>query len=157
MEYYSPQPSEPEKKDRALWNILFAGCGCLILIGVISVFFFGKFFTSMRGPSRVVHSQLRAINNGDFAQAYTLFSKQFKKDITQQRFRQDMEPFVSLLPYKEENLSRTSVENNKAIVEGTLTGRDGAIIPVTYQLIQEGGNWKIQSYQWTLPGNRQSI
>ena len=157
MEYYSPQPPEPEKKDRTLLNILFAGCGCLVLIGIISIFFFGRFFNNMRGPARAVNTQLKAINNGNYALAYTQFSRKFRTETSQQQFRQDLEPFATLLPYKDSNLSRISVDNGKAVVEGTLTARDGAIVPVNYQLIEEDGKWRIQSYQWTPPGNRQAI
>jgi len=156
MEYYAPQP-DPEKKDRTLLRMVMAGCGCLVLIGILAAFFFGKFFSSMRGPTRTVRAHVTAINKGDYAIAYKLFAKQYREKNSMQQFRDDLEAFSSLLPFRESNLNRVNVENEKASVEGTLTARDGAIVAVSYELVLEKGQWRITSYQWASPGDRQSI
>jgi len=153
MEYYQPQPLPP-KKDNTWIKVIVAGVGCLSLLIGISAFLVSKFYFSMRAPTRAIEEHIRAINTGNFELAYTQFSESFKRETSYRQFRQQMEEFSSLLPSQDSSFRDVHIVNDKASVEGTLTGRDGAIFPVQYELIKEKGVWKISMYQWTSPGDR---
>ena len=102
----------------------------------------------------MLEDHIRAINQGNYELAYTHFTENLKEDVSLQEFREQLEEFSSLLPSRSASFSHVKIMNSKASVEGTLSGRDGAIFPVQYELIKEQGVWKISNYQWTAPGER---
>jgi|GEM_PF-2651231 len=156
MEYYQSQPRPPEK-DNTWIKVVISGIGCFSLIIGISAFLISKFYFSVRAPTRILEEHIRAMNEGNFELAYTHFSESFKRETSYRGFRQQMEEFSSLLPCQDSSFREVKIVNDKASVEGTLTGRDGAIFPVQYELIRENGVWKISRYQWTSPGERITI
>ena len=151
MEYYQPTP---EKKDHTLLKALAAGLGCLLLIAGIGGLLVYRFYFHMRGPTRMLEDHLQAINQGNYELAYTHFTEDLTEEISLQDFREQLEEFSSLLPSRDSSFSDVKVVNNKATVDGTLTGRDGAIFPVQYELMKQQGVWKISNFQWTSPGER---
>jgi uncharacterized protein DUF4864 len=153
MEYYQPQPLPP-KKDSTWLKVIVAGIGCFALLIGIGAFVASKFYFSMRAPTRTIQEHLSAINEGNFELAYTKFSESYKRENSFQKFRDDMEEFSSLLPAEKSSFGNISIVNDHASVEGTLTGRDGAIFPVQYELMKENGVWRITKFHWTSPGER---
>lgn len=152
-----PQAVQGQGKDNVLLKLVLGGCGCLMVIAVICVLLFGRIFGFTHGPTRVVEFQLKAINSENYSLAYGEFSRDFQARTSLEEFRNDIRAYMTLLPYKSYSLNRMTVNNDKARVEGTIIGRDGAIIPVRYDLIRERGKWKITNYEWTSPGERQSV
>ena len=150
MDDYQP----PAKKDNSLLKIVGIGAGCLLLVAGVGAFFISRFYFYLRGPTKMLNDHIQAINAGNYEVAYRHFSQDFKEDISYRSFRSDLEEFSSLLPSVDSSFSNVRIVNDKATVEGTLTGRDGAIFPVAYELIKEKGIWKISMYQWTSPGER---
>jgi hypothetical protein len=153
MEYYQPQPLPP-KKDNTWLKVIVAGIGCFSLLIGISVFLISRFYVSLRAPTRTIEEQLAAINDGNLELAYTKFSESYRQENSYEEFRDQMEEFSSLLPTQKSSFRDIKVVNNKALVAGTLIGRDGAIFPAEYELIKENGGWKISKYHWISPGER---
>ena len=147
----------PEKKDRTLLGVLLAGCGCLLLIGVIFGFFAAKFFVFANAPRDVVKAHLQAIQENDFRLAYSHFTPEYRGGTSLEDFRSQFGAFSEMLPYRELHVNNIKIENNKAYVDGTITGRDDSIFPIHYELACAEGVWKIASFGWTYPGDRQSI
>jgi hypothetical protein len=144
----------PAKKDHTLLKIVGIGAGCLLLIVGVGGFFISRFYFYLRGPTKMLNDHIEAINAGNFESAYLHFSQEFKNEISYRNFRSDLEEFSSLLPSQDTSFYNVKIVNDKATVEGTLTGRDGAIFPVAYELVKEKGVWKIATYHWTPPGER---
>jgi hypothetical protein len=157
MEFDHSPPQLQPKKESTLLRVLLAGCGCLILIAIVVALFFGKMWGFTRGPSRAVEQHLKAINTYNFTGAYNHFSKSYRHETSYEQFRRQIDNFSTVLPYSNISLNKVNVTNNRADVDGTMTGKDGAIIPIHYELVQEEGGWKITDYEWTSPGERQTI
>jgi Domain of unknown function (DUF4864) len=157
MEYYRPPVPQPEKKDRTLIGVLLTGCGCLTIIGILFVIGAGKFFGAVRGPGRIVRSQLEAISIGNYQLAYSYFSSDFRKNHSLQEFRNDLQEFLILFPLRKIELNQTNIVNDRAVVDGTIVGKDGAIVPIHYELVKEKAQWRIQTYHWTSPGHLEKV
>ena len=157
MEYYRPEPPLPEKKDPTLLRILLAGCAVLLIVGVGFGIFFGKFFSFTKAPTKTVRTHLEAINKRDYEQAYSLFTTDYRRSNSFEDFRTEVGAFSPLLPYRDLKLHSVKIVNDQASVDGTLTGRDGSVFPVHYELIRKKEIWKISSFEWTSPGERQTI
>lgn len=157
MDLEQSPPPLPEKKDNLLLKLVVGGCGCLIVLAIIFIFLFGRIFGFTHGPTRVVETHLKAINSDDYTGAYAQFSRGYRERTSYEDFRTELREFANLLPYKNYSLSRVTVNNDKARVEGTISARDGAIFPVRYDLVREQGKWRISGYQWTAPGERQTV
>jgi hypothetical protein len=165
MEYYSTPPPPPPplppsaqpQKDRTLLNILMAGCGCLVVIGIIAGLFFGRVFSFTNQPKKTVQNQIDAINEGNYRLAYSYFSGAYQRTVDISAFRDGLKPFAAMIPIKEVNLSSVNIRNNRALVEGTLGGANGVIFPIRYELLRENHEWKILRYEWTPPGDLQAV
>lgn len=163
MEYYSTPPPPPPplppqvQKDRTLLHILMAGCGCLVVIGIIAGLFFGRFFNFTNQPKKTVQNQIDAINEGNYRLAYSYFSTAYQKTVDLSSFRDGLKSFAPMLPIKEVNLSSVNIRNNRALIEGTLGGANGVIFPIHYELLRENHEWKILRYEWTPPGDLQAV
>jgi hypothetical protein len=151
-----PDPTS-QSKDSTLLKLVIAGCGCLILIVVLFAFFAGKLFFRVMDPPRVVEAQIKALNDGNVNDAYSYFSVEYRKKHNFGVFKSEMDAFSDVLPIEHHSLNRVTVENNKAIVEGMLTGHNGVVFPVHYTLIRERREWKIDEYNWEPPGQQQTI
>ncbi|HEY7160050.1 MAG TPA: DUF4864 domain-containing protein [Acidobacteriota bacterium] len=151
------QPDSGQSKDSTLLKLVIAGCGCLILIVVLFAFFAGKLFFRAMDPPRVVKAQIKALNDGEVSDAYTYFSIAYRKKHTLGSFKSEIDAFVDVFPIEHDSLNRVTVENNKAIVDGMLTGHNGVVFPVHYTLIREKREWKIDEYNWEPPGQQQTI
>lgn len=146
-----------QSKDSTLLKLVIAGCGCLILIVVLFAFFAGKLFFRVMDPPRVVKAHIKALNDSEFSDAYGYFSIEYRKKHTLNEFKAEIEVFSDLLPIEKDSLNRINVENNKASIDGMLTGHNGVVFPVHYTLIREKREWKIDEYNWEPPGQQQTI
>ena len=125
-----PGPELPsQSKDSTLLKLVIAGCGCLILIVVLFAFFAGKLFVRVMDPPRVVEAQIKALNDGNVNDAYGYFSVEYRKKHNFGGFKSEVNAFSDVLPIERHSLNRVTVENNKAVVEGMLTGHNGVVPP----------------------------
>lgn len=147
----------PLSKDSTLLKLVIAGCGCLILIVVLFAFFAGKIFFRVMDPPRVVKAQIKALNDGDYSDAYSYFSVEYRRSHSLATFKSEIDIFSDALPIEQNSLNRVTIQNNKATVEGMLTGNNGVVFPVRYILIREKKEWKIEQYNWEPPGQQQTI
>jgi hypothetical protein len=157
MQYPPPPPPQAEKKDRTLLGVLLAGCGCLFVVGILFVIGAGKFFTAVRGPGRIARSQIEAINIGNYQLAYSYFTADYKRTQSLPEWRNELQEFANLFPSRKIELNQTNIKNDRAIVNGTMIGKDGSIVPIHFELVKEKVGWRIQSYQWSPPGHLEKI
>lgn len=153
MDYYSQPPEAPVKKDRTLLNVLLAGCGCLVVIGIVAGLFFGRFFSFANQPKKTIQNQIDAINEDNYRLAYSYFSTGYQRSVSLPAFREKLREFVPFLPIKEVNLNSVNIRNNRASIEGTLGGSNGVIFPIHYELIREKEEWRVIVFEWTQPGD----
>lgn len=100
----------------------------------------------------VIVEQLNLIRQGKLREAYDKFtSTSFKKATAFESF----EAFIRSQPGISDNvtieLGKLSFDNNMGTMSGFLKGHDGLIYPVEYDLVQEGGEWKVMHIEVEKP------
>jgi len=143
----APAPGDaapPAKKGRGpLFWTLTGCCGCLLLL-LIGIGLIGGAAYFMTGDAvAAARGQLQELKRGDMDAAYARLSGSAQAQLPRPAF----EAFVSRHPGLRENADSTfwsrSVKNDTATLSGLLTSASGTRERVTYELVKEGGTWKI--------------
>jgi len=118
-------------------------CGCLLLL-FIGVGLIGGAAYFMTGDAvAAARSQLKELKGGDLDGAYARLSSSAQARMSRPAF----EAFVARHPGLRENTDSTfwsrSVKNDTATLSGLLSSASGARERVTYELVKEGGAWKV--------------
>ncbi|RJQ32251.1 MAG: DUF4864 domain-containing protein [Actinobacteria bacterium] len=141
---------EPPKNNYKWWII--GGCGCLLILCIIAAVaasFLGYFgIKTLQAPVAPIKGQLKAINDGNIEKAYNDYcSTGFKKATTFDQFKAVVEANPSIFQSKSSSFTDVSIKNQVATVKGTITGKDGTVTKMQYQLVKETGDWKIQNFK----------
>jgi hypothetical protein len=133
------------KKGRGPFVWIATGCcGCLLMVGLGVGGCWGLIYFGTAEPVAAARAQLADIKAGRTDAAYARLSDEYRSRITQG----DFEAFVSRTPALKDATDSTftsrSVESNKAKLGGVLSTPGGSAA-VAYELVKEGGSWKITS------------
>ena len=144
----SPQPPAPAKQGKGamFWTLLGCG-GCLTVIVLAALMTAGGFFFFFKGPVDAVQAQIGEIRAGELDKAYARFSESYRSRLS----RDDFARLVADHPGLKENAEagfwppRGSVRvvNDEASVSGILVAAGGAREQASYELVKEGGEWKV--------------
>lgn len=119
----------------------------VLVVGIILLYvaLFGGIFTFVTGgASRVVQSQLVALRANDIEKAYSYTSTEFQKITSYNDFKSFVEQVPALRDYEKLSFTNVKIMNDKGLLAGTITGKDGSVISVEYLLIYENKTWKIE-------------
>ena len=95
-------------------------------------------------PVKVIRAQLEAINQGDYARAYSYCSTAMKANLSQAEFTAFIEKNAVVLKAKDGTFNERNISNGVATIRGKLTGQSGAVATVRYTLVKENDRWVIQ-------------
>lgn len=127
------------KKKMALWKKILIGVGVFfLLITIIS-------FSATSGIVKVSEKQLNLISSGDLKGAYALTSQEFQKSVTYDKFLKYVNTYEVLKNYNSHSFSSRETQGDLGLIRGTITAKDGTVMPLEYRLIKENGEWKILS------------
>ncbi len=141
-------PMAPRKGRSPLLWIGLGCCGCLTLVlaffGVIG----GAAFFATRGAVEAVRAQIAEIKAGDTDAAYRRMSDSYRQSHT----AADFAAFAARHPGLKENSDSTfttrNFNNDRAHLEGFLMAGSGTKETVTYELVRQGGDWKIDDIKF---------
>lgn len=121
---------------------IFKVIGVILLSYIVLITVLSKLILYSMGPTVVAINHLAALRAHDYSKAYAYTSTDFKK-------------ITSLEAFKKFVISNPVINNNKdfeytyfeidgvGIISGTLEAKDGSKIFMTYKVIKERGEWKI--------------
>ncbi len=101
----------------------------------------------------VVAQQLQAFHNENYAGAYNdIVSKEFQKEMPLEAFKTFVQYYPILTKYKKASFDKSSIiiKGDKGSLR-VILDPDAAAIPVQYDLIKEGKEWKIWHMHVVLP------
>jgi hypothetical protein len=117
------------------------------LLAAIGYFGFSG-YGGVKDAEKSVRGQLDAINQHDYAKAYGYYSINMKKKISEQDFSELVHK-LPVLESKDCTFSSQKIETASGVVtlEGSLTGKNGQVAPVTYILVRENDQWVINGFK----------
>lgn len=129
------------------------GCtGCLVLPALFFALFAGVIgggvFYMTREPVNVVKTQLQEIREDRIDAAYARLSGAYRARLTSEAFAELVEKHPALKDNADASFWNRSLENDQMRLSGTLTARSGAKEKVAYELVKEGGEWKIATIRF---------
>lgn len=142
----------PERQRLSTWTWVALGCGTLLVLGVIAVVLF--IFLILRvtgGPVEVANVQLDALRKGRIEKAYNYGSIDFKNSVSLARFKEFVKANPSLTENRRASFNMRKIENNTAVISGTLESSEGAVTPIEYRFVKENGEWKILNINLNQP------
>lgn len=113
------------------------------VIAVIIAVIIGLAFYATSGIVKVAEDQLAFLKAGEVQKAYDLTSKDFQGATSFDQFKAFVEQYPSLSKNKDHTFSSREIVNDQGSIVGSLTSEDGAVTPIEYKFIKEGGVWKI--------------
>ena len=151
--YGRPAPPGPPPSPIPPWaRFLALGCGALLLLGsvggTIFVLVVQKGVTmATAGPEETVQGFLAAAAAGDFATAHGHFSEALKAKQPYDQFAAVAGQNQQLFAATDTTFNSRSIDLGGARLAGTLTLQDGTELPASFELVQEGGQWRLIAYQ----------
>ena len=124
---------------RWLKILLGIAAGLAVLIGI--VVWIALWATS--GLIEPVERQLAALKAGNIDAAYAETASAFRQGTSRQDFQKFVDRFPILRNAASQTLTNRSVENEVGTVSGSLIAVDGALTPISFQLVEEDEAWKI--------------
>jgi len=147
--YAPPPPPGPPPSSLPGWaRALGLGCGALLLLGTVAgsvIFLVVKKATA--GPEKTIQSFLAAAGSGDFATAHGYFSEPLKQVQPLEQFSTQAAAHQDLFRVQETTFNNRSVDLSKASLSGTVTLTGGTQLPASFELVKEGDQWRLTSYQ----------
>jgi len=134
----SQDEKNEKKKGSGMWKKILGGFVAFIVL-MIGLVMYGT-----SGMTEAVDEFFIHVKTKHYNDAYDLLSDDFKKSVSQEKFK----TFLiqnSLTEYKDSNWDSRSFENNMGTLEGTITTKSGDTIPLTIQFIKNQDVWKIFS------------
>ncbi len=149
-----PQVSAPPPGKKGRHPALWVGVGCggclLAVILFVSVIAGGVFFFT-QGAAQGVEDHLAALRSGDRDAAYAMLSESYRTRLTREDFEQMLSEHPSLGANQSSSFSNRSVDNDTARLSGTLTSQSGGVEPIVFELVKEGGTWRISEIRFDPP------
>jgi hypothetical protein len=131
-----PAPAIKKKKVPLFVKILMG-----VFIFIILVVFLAMSMTA--GLVRAVEDHLSLLKKGDLQGAYMLTSKEFRNTLSLEQYRAFVSQYPFLMRNKSHSFNEREFKDNVGKVRGKLISEDGAVVPVVFNLVKEGGQWRI--------------
>lgn len=151
--YGSPvPPGPPPSPIPPVVRYLALGCGALLLLGMVgSIVFFLVVQKGVQmataGPEQTVQGFLGAAAAGDFATAHGYFSEPLKAKQPFDQFAAVAAQNQALFAATDTTFNSRSIDMSGAKLSGSITLGDGTELPASFDLVQEGGEWRLIAYQ----------
>jgi len=141
-------PPAQKGKGPVFWVAMGCG-GCLTMIFLAFAVIGGLFYISMRGPIDTVEAEIASLRSGALDEAYARLSEDYKSRVAREDFAALVNEHASLKDNAASNFwppaGGVHVVNDRAQVSGQMVSRSGVKERVVFELVKEGGGWKISA------------
>lgn len=135
-----------EKKTIVIVGVVVAVIVVAIAAGVGGIVWF--VWKATAPPAEAVRAHLAAINQGDYARAYTYLHSSVQQQMSLEDFQGFVEANASVLKTSDTTFSNRNIQNNVCTLRGTHTGQDGTVTPVRWTVVYQGDRWLISGFRY---------
>jgi len=141
-------PPAKQGKGPVFWVVMGCG-GCLTMLFLFFAVIGGLFYVSMKGPVDTVEAEIASLRSGALDEAYGRLSDDYKNRVSREAFATLVGEHPSLKDNVEASFwppaGAVHIMNDQAQVSGQLVSRSGVKEQVAFELVKEGGGWKISA------------
>jgi hypothetical protein len=140
-------PAAPARSGRSVWFWVGIGCGGLLLIALLIAGGIGlvvyKGYRAIQGPPAEVKAHLADLKAGHLDFAYARLAPAYQAEVSKEEFQAFAAKHASFAQNADSTFSSVQIQNATATLGGSLQGAGGESEAASFQLIQQGGAWKI--------------
>ncbi len=135
-----PAGKAPAKKGHsALFWVGIGCCSCLLVVALVIAVIGGGVMMATRPAANAAQTWLGEVRQSRMDEAAAGLSSEYRARVTPEELQALGE---AIQRSKDATFYQRSVDNDKAVLKGMLTG-GGAPQPITIHLVREGGTWKV--------------
>jgi hypothetical protein len=138
-----PTP-EGKKKGPLFWGVVGC-CGCLLLLMLMAALGGAGAMMMTSKPVEAVRTTLKDASAGNVDAAYQRMSTSFQGRVSKESFAAFVAEHPGMSTYSDSTFFQRSVKNNTATISGILTASGGSTEAASFELVEEGGDWKIDN------------
>lgn len=154
-----PRPAGPAveamppapRKGKSVWFWVGIGCGGILLIGLLIGAGIGlmvyKGVQMFQAPAEAVKLHLADVKAGNLDAAHARLTAEYQAEVT----KEELQAFAAKHPSFGQNADTTfnnrSMQNDTATFGGSLRASSGESEATTFNLVQQGGVWKISDIE----------
>jgi hypothetical protein len=132
------------KESKSRTTLIFTILGLVFLSIVVYVFFLVMLVMHLTGGLMdTVYGQMNALQQGDYAKAYSYTSSEFQKSTSLPKFKKFMEKYPLIAHHESVRCPERKMENEQGYVMCKLQASDGGVRVLEYLLVKENDTWKI--------------
>jgi hypothetical protein len=98
-------------------------------------------------PEAVVRGFLAAATAGDYTKAHSYLSSPLRAARPLAVWQAEAQRQQDRLRVRDATFRKRSIDGDAAELSGTLTLAAGGVVPASFQLLRERGEWRLDSYQ----------
>ena len=161
----APDPREElarvarEKSLRRLKRLLIFGCALFTVLiwlfvrpenpGVLSLF--------APGPARVVRQHFQALNRGEFREAYLLFSKHYRDDVSFELYHKLVVTHAEMFRTRAFSVSHQESSGDRIVLDTRVLASDGERYVARFTLVRLENRWWIDDLHWSPDMSRRNM
>jgi len=136
-----PAGGPPPKKGRSpVFWVITGCCGCLLFGALLVAVIGGGAFMATRPAANAAQQWLAEVRENRVDDAAAGLSSEYRARLS----AEDLQAITEAIRRsKDATFIQRSVDNDRAVLKGALTGSGGAPQPITIHLVKESGAWKV--------------
>jgi hypothetical protein len=146
-------PKPVKKGHGAGFWITIGCCGCLTLVGLIALLFWGFLYSKTSGAATVARDHIADVRRGDQEAAYARLSESLRSQMSVEQFQDLLSAHPALKDNTDATLTERAYENGRVRLIFALTGSSNEQEVVQYALVSEAGGWRIAAIDFPSPSS----
>ena len=117
----------------------------------------GIFSLFAPGPTHVVRQHLQALNRGEFREAYLLFSKHYREEVSFELYHELVVTHSAMFHTRVVSMSHQESSGNRIVLDTRVLASDGERYVARFTLVRQENRWWIDDLHWGADSGRRNV